>query len=53
MRSRLQKMNPDTSKPDEVRKMTDTELIHSWIENGESLLLRGPSGIGKTQRNRS
>ena len=53
MRSRLQKMNPDTSRPDEVRKMTDTELIHSWIENGESLLLRGPSGIGKTQRIRA
>lgn len=53
MSSRLEKMNPDTSKPDERRKMTDSELIYGWIENGESTLLRGPSGIGKTQRIRA
>ena len=32
------------------RKMTDTEIINFWIQNGQSVLLRGPSGIGKTQR---
>jgi len=30
--------------------MTDTEIIESWINAGQSVLLRGPSGIGKTER---
>ena len=29
--------------------MTDTEIIQNWIEAGESVLLRGTSGIGKTE----
>ena len=41
-KSRLQKINPDTTAPDERRKMTDTEIIHNWIEAGQSVLLRGP-----------
>lgn len=49
-KSRLQKLNPDTTNPAERRRMTDTEIIHSWIEAGQSVLLRGPSGIGKTER---
>ena len=49
-KSRLQKLNPDKTKPAERVKMTDTEIIHNWIEAGESVLLRGPSGIGKTER---
>mgnify|MGYP002513975070 CR=1 FL=1 len=49
-KSRLQKLNPDTTNPQDRRRMTDTEIIHSWIEAGQSVLLRGPSGIGKTER---
>ena len=49
-KSRLQKLNPDKTKPEERTKMTDTEIIQNWIEAGESVLLRGPSGIGKTER---
>lgn len=52
-KTRLQKLNPDKTIPSERRKMTDTELIHSWIEAGQSVLLRGPSGIGKTERIKS
>ena len=52
-KSRLQKLNPDKTKPEERTKMTDTEIIHNWIEAGESVLLRGPSGIGKTERIKS
>ena len=48
-KTRLQKLNPDTN-IENKRKMTDTELIKMWIDNGESVLLRGPSGIGKTER---
>ena len=49
-KSRLEKLNPDkTSKLNRV-KMTDTEIIKSWIDEGQSVLLRGPSGIGKTER---
>ena len=49
-KSRLQKLNPDKTKPVERARMTDTEIIQNWIEAGESVLLRGPSGIGKTER---
>ncbi len=49
-KSRLQKLNPDKTKPENRTKMTDTEIIQNWIEAGESVLLRGPSGIGKTER---
>ena len=49
-KSRLQKLNPDKTKPEERARMTDTEIIQNWIEAGESVLLRGPSGIGKTER---
>ena len=49
-KTRLQKLNPDTTALQDRKKMTDTEIIHSWIEAGQSVLLRGPSGIGKTER---
>ena len=49
-KSRLQKLNPDKTKAADRSKMTDTEIIQIWIEAGESVLLRGPSGIGKTER---
>ena len=52
-KSRLQKLNPDKTKQTSRVRMTDTEIIHNWIEAGESVLLRGPSGIGKTERIRS
>ncbi len=49
-KSRLQKMNPDTMERTRRRNLTMTEKIHDWIESGQSILLRGPSGIGKTER---
>ena len=52
-KSRLQKLNPDKTEETSRVRMTDTEIIHNWIEAGESVLLRGPSGIGKTERIRS
>ena len=52
-KSRLQKLNPDRTKTADRTKMTDTEIIQNWIEAGESVLLRGPSGIGKTERIKS
>lgn len=48
-KSRLEKLNPDEMNNNRT-KMTDTEIIQNWIESGESVLLRGPSGIGKTER---
>ena len=52
-KTRLQKLNPDTTNLQDRRRMTDTEIIYSWIEAGQSVLLRGPSGIGKTERIRT
>ena len=52
-KSRLQKLNPDKTKETSRARMTDTEIIQNWIESGESVLLRGPSGIGKTERIKS
>jgi len=52
-KTRLQKLNPDTTEYSQRRKMTDTETIQNWIEAGQSVLLRGPSGIGKTERLKS
>jgi len=52
-KSRLQKLNPDKTRTIDRAKMTDTEIIQNWIEAGESVLLRGPSGIGKTERIRA
>ena len=52
-KSRLQKLNPDKTKEASRARMTDTEIIQNWIESGESVLLRGPSGIGKTERIKS
>ena len=49
-RSRLEKLNPDKTPQNQCRRMTDTEMIESWIDAGQSVLLRGPSGIGKTER---
>lgn len=49
-RSRLEKLNPDNVPKERRRRMTDTEVIKTWIDAGQSVLLRGPSGIGKTER---
>ena len=48
--SRLTRLNPDTTPVEQRRNMTDTEIIKSWVDAGQSVLLRGPSGIGKTER---
>lgn len=48
--SKLERMNPDKTPENLRRKMTDTEIIESWIDAGQSVLLRGHSGIGKTER---
>jgi len=50
LRSRLERLNPDTTPAIKRRKMTHSEIIKSWIDNGESVMLVGPSGIGKTER---
>lgn len=49
-KSRLERLNPDTTPIGKRREMTDTEIIKTWIDAGQSVLLRGPSGIGKTER---
>lgn len=49
-KSRIEKLNPDVTDFSKRRRMTDTEIIKSWIDAGQSVLLRGPSGIGKTER---
>ena len=52
-KTRLQRLNPDKSQEQQRKKMTITEELESYIEAGESVLLRGPSGIGKTDRVRT
>lgn len=52
-RTRIQRLNPDDMPEENRRFMTDTELIKSWVDAGQSVLLRGPSGIGKTERLKS
>ncbi len=52
-RTRLARLNPDETPESNRRFMTDTELIKSWVDAGQSVLLRGPSGIGKTERLKS
>lgn len=49
-KTRIQKLDPDLTNSKDRPAMTDTELISTWIEAGQSVLLRGPSGIGKTER---
>ena len=49
-KSRLAQLNPDDTKEKDRRQMTDKELIQSWVDAGRSVLLRGPSGIGKTEK---
>ena len=49
-KSRLAQLNPDDTAESDRRQMTDKELIQSWVDAGRSVLLRGPSGIGKTEK---
>ncbi len=49
-KSKIAKMNPDRTPVKYRRQMTDTEIIQNWVDSGQSVLLRGPSGIGKTAR---
>ena len=52
--NRLEKLSSDSEVLDtSLTPMTDTEKIKNWIDSGESVLLRGPSGIGKTERIKS
>lgn len=48
--SRIQKILEEANLRESYIKLTDTEKIYSWIANGESICLRGPRGIGKTER---
>lgn len=45
--TRLSKLTGE-NKPEFTREMTYLETIKTWINYGESVLLRGPSGVGKT-----
>ena len=47
-KTRLQRLNPDKSQEQQRKKMTITEELESYIEAGESVLLRGP--FDKTKR---
>ena len=52
--NRLEKFSPKKENLDvKQTPLTDTEKIKNWIDSGESVLLRGPSGIGKTERIKS
>ena len=46
----IQEMNPDITPTSSRKDMTNTEMLKMWVDNGESVLIRGPSGIGKSQR---
>lgn len=48
-KTRLEQLTNSQSQED-VKVMTDSEKIKMWIDYGQSVLLVGPSGIGKTQR---
>ncbi len=52
-KSRLDRLNPDTTKKSDREILSDTQKIRNWIDAGSSVLLRGPSGIGKTERLKS
>lgn len=47
-KTRLQRLNPDKSQEQQRKKMTTTEELESYIEAGESVLLRGQ--FDKTKR---
>ena len=49
-KTRLDRINPDNTNPVDRKKMTYNEILSFMIESGHSVLLRGPSGIGKTER---
>lgn len=51
--TRIDILNPNKNKNKSKRIFTYTEHIKHWVDNGESVLLRGPSGIGKTDRLKS
>lgn len=51
-KTRLQRLNPDKSQEQQRKKMTITEELESYIEAGESVLLRGPFDKTKKKNER-
>ncbi len=49
-KTRLEIYNNDNTPNSERVKMTQSEMIKNWIDNRESVLLIGASGVGKTER---